>query len=130
MIESPTTSDDNKPVARQMTPVTAAEDKRRRNTAASARFRAKKKEREAAMEQKAKILEDRVTDLERECESLRKENGWLKGLVVGATTGDGIDLTGLEGMFNAFGAAAAASSVAVPASNEDKIGSKRKRTTA
>ena len=127
--------DEHKPqsVSRQMTPVTAAEDKRRRNTAASARFRAKKKEREAAMERKAKDLDDRVLELERECESLRKENGWLKGLVVGATTGDTIDLTGFGDMFNAFKAAAAPSVLAPtpgPASNEEKIGSKRKRTTA
>jgi len=65
--------------------LTAAEDKRRRNTAASARFRLKKKEREAALETKAKELEVKVTELERECESLRRENGWLKGLVVGVT---------------------------------------------
>lgn len=63
----------------------AAEDKRRRNTAASARFRLKKKEREAALEGKAKELEVRVSELERECEGLRRENGWLKGLVVGVT---------------------------------------------
>lgn len=63
----------------------AAEDKRRRNTAASARFRMKKKEREAALEGKAKELEGRVTELERECEALRRENGWLKGLVIGVT---------------------------------------------
>ncbi|KAG6376155.1 hypothetical protein JVT61DRAFT_2129 [Boletus reticuloceps] len=66
------------------TPV-ATEDKRRRNTAASARFRLKKKEREAALERRAKELEDRVVELERECEGLRRENGWLKGLVVGVT---------------------------------------------
>lgn len=63
----------------------AVDDKRRRNTAASARFRLKKKEREAALERRAKELEDRVTELERECEGLRRENGWLKGLVVGVT---------------------------------------------
>lgn len=63
----------------------AAEDKRRRNTAASARFRLKKKEREFALETKAKELETRVNELERECEGLRRENGWLKGLVVGVT---------------------------------------------
>jgi hypothetical protein len=45
----------------------------------------KKKEREAALERRAKELEDRVVDLERECEGLRRENGWLKGLVVGVT---------------------------------------------
>jgi len=66
-------------------PLTASEDKRRRNTAASARFRLKKKEREAALEGKAKELETRVNELERECEGLRRENGWLKGLVVGVT---------------------------------------------
>jgi basic region leucine zipper protein len=66
-------------------PLAAAEDKRRRNTAASARFRLKKKEREAALEKKSKELEHRVTELERECEGLRRENGWLKGLVVGVT---------------------------------------------
>ena len=67
------------------TPLGAAEDKRRRNTAASARFRLKKKEREAALERKAKELEVRVSELEKECEALRRENGWLKGLVVGVT---------------------------------------------
>jgi len=67
------------------TPITASEDKRRRNTAASARFRLKKKEREQAMERRAKELESRVGELERECEALRRENGWLKGLVVGVT---------------------------------------------
>ncbi|KAJ7273235.1 hypothetical protein C8J57DRAFT_1317221 [Mycena rebaudengoi] len=67
------------------TPVSVAEDKRRRNTAASARFRLKKKEREAALETRAKELETRVNELERECEGLRRENGWLKGLVVGVT---------------------------------------------
>ncbi|KAF9025347.1 hypothetical protein BDZ89DRAFT_83005 [Hymenopellis radicata] len=63
--------------------ITPVDEKRRRNTAASARFRAKKKEREAALEEKAKILETRVGELERECEGLRRENGWLRGLVVG-----------------------------------------------
>jgi hypothetical protein len=69
----------------QTVTIAAAEDKRRRNTAASARFRLKKKEREAALEGKAKELEARVSELERECEGLRRENGWLKGLVVGVT---------------------------------------------
>lgn len=67
------------------TPLNPAEDKRRRNTAASARFRLKKKEREAALEKKAKELEVKVSALEKECEGLRRENGWLKGLVVGVT---------------------------------------------
>ena len=69
------------------TPLNPSEDKRRRNTAASARFRLKKKEREAALEKKAKELEVKVSELEKECEGLRRENGWLKGLVVGVTGG-------------------------------------------
>ncbi|KAG9123758.1 hypothetical protein FRC07_014035 [Ceratobasidium sp. 392] len=69
------------------TPLTPSEDKRRRNTAASARFRLKKKEREAALDARAQALEERVTQLERECEGLRRENGWLRGLVVGVTGG-------------------------------------------
>lgn len=69
------------------TPLNPNEDKRRRNTAASARFRLKKKEREAALEKKAKELEVKVSELEKECEGLRRENGWLKGLVVGVTGG-------------------------------------------
>ncbi|KZT29164.1 hypothetical protein NEOLEDRAFT_1128750 [Neolentinus lepideus HHB14362 ss-1] len=82
-----TVSSDNfeSPAQQDGAPLSAAEDKRRRNTAASARFRLKKKEREQALEKKAKELEIRVTELERECEGLRRENGWLKGLVVGVT---------------------------------------------
>lgn len=57
------------------------EDKRRRNTAASARFRVKKKMREQALEQTAKELESRVRDLEEENSRLSTENGWLKSLI-------------------------------------------------
>jgi len=77
----------NTPNEYSSTPPGPAEDKRRRNTAASARFRLKKKEREAALEKKAKELEVKVNELEKECEGLRRENGWLKGLVVGVTGG-------------------------------------------
>jgi Basic region leucine zipper len=63
-------------------PYTPAEDKRRRNTLASARFRQKKKEREVAMHRKAKELDEHVSNLERECEILRKENKMLRGLLV------------------------------------------------
>ncbi|GAB1525062.1 hypothetical protein RhiTH_008219 [Rhizoctonia solani] len=88
---SPTTSaalpDPSEAEPDTSTPLTAAEDKRRRNTAASARFRLKKKEREAALDAKAHALEERVASLERECEGLRRENGWLRGLVVGVTGG-------------------------------------------
>ncbi|PWN19430.1 hypothetical protein BCV69DRAFT_284063 [Microstroma glucosiphilum] len=57
------------------------EDKRRRNTAASARFRVKKKQREQALEHSAKILEDKVKALEDENARLSTENGWLKSLI-------------------------------------------------
>jgi hypothetical protein len=85
-VDSPNYRDDSVgPSDATSNPLTAAEDKRRRNTAASACFRLKKKEREAALEGKAKELETKVTELERECEGLRRENGWLMGLVVGVT---------------------------------------------
>ncbi|KAJ7737904.1 hypothetical protein DFH07DRAFT_91681 [Mycena maculata] len=64
--------------------VDVEEDKRRRNTIASARFRLRKKEKEAAMEIRAKELKGRVNKLERECEDLRRENRWLKALIIGA----------------------------------------------
>ncbi|GJN87434.1 hypothetical protein Rhopal_000383-T1 [Rhodotorula paludigena] len=67
------------------------EDKRRRNTAASARFRVKKKQREQALEQTAKELQERVAVLEKEVETLRTENGWLRGLVVDKGTETGMD---------------------------------------
>lgn len=61
--------------------VAIEEDKRRRNTAASARFRVKKKQREAALEAHTKALEDQVSDLRDELDKLRNENQWLKGLI-------------------------------------------------
>ncbi|PWN87704.1 hypothetical protein FA10DRAFT_269018 [Acaromyces ingoldii] len=61
--------------------VAIEEDKRRRNTAASARFRVKKKQREAALEAHTKELTDKVDSLQREMEKLRNENTWLKGLI-------------------------------------------------
>lgn len=77
-------------------PISAAEDKRRRNTLASARFRQKKKEREAAMERKARELDDRVANLDRECESLRKENRMLRGLLVDGVPAAAATVVGVE----------------------------------
>ncbi|KLO11736.1 hypothetical protein SCHPADRAFT_456812 [Schizopora paradoxa] len=91
---SPTDSSSLPPGSPHSMPMSMAEDKRRRNTAASARFRAKKKEREVALERRSKDLEGRVSELERECEQLRRENGWLMGLVVGVT-GSGGTVPGL-----------------------------------
>jgi len=61
--------------------VAAEEDKRRRNTAASARFRVKKKQREQAMEKTAKEMTDRVTFLENRVAQLEMENKLLKDLI-------------------------------------------------
>lgn len=60
----------------------AEEDKRRRNTAASARFRVKKKQREQALERTAKELSDKAKELEKRVNQLETENEWLRGLVV------------------------------------------------
>jgi len=59
----------------------AEEDKRRRNTAASARFRIKKKQREQALERSAKEMSDKVSQLEARIGQLETENKWLKNLI-------------------------------------------------
>lgn len=59
----------------------AEEDKRRRNTAASARFRVKKKQREQALEKTAKEMTDKVDRLEAKVQQLEMENKWLKELI-------------------------------------------------
>ncbi|KAF9517581.1 hypothetical protein BS47DRAFT_1277482, partial [Hydnum rufescens UP504] len=59
-----------------------SEDKRRRNTAASARFRIKKKQRVLNLERSIADLEGRAEDLEKEAVELRRENGWLKEMVI------------------------------------------------
>jgi hypothetical protein len=58
------------------------EDKRRRNTMASARFRQRKKQREAALEQNAKDMSTKVESLEKKVEALEKESKWLRSLLV------------------------------------------------
>lgn len=57
------------------------EDKRRRNTAASARFRVKKKEREKALQQSAKSMMDKNAQLETRIKELEMENKWLRSLL-------------------------------------------------
>ncbi|CUM64172.1 uncharacterized protein PRCAT00001765001 [Priceomyces carsonii] len=59
-----------------------AEDKRKRNTAASARFRIKKKMKEQQMEQRAKELEEKVAALDKKLKTLEMENKCLKNLVL------------------------------------------------
>ncbi|KAI0085653.1 hypothetical protein BDY19DRAFT_996556 [Irpex rosettiformis] len=58
------------------------EEKRRRNTAASARFRVKKKQWTLNLERSITDLSGRVEELEREASELRRENGWLKEIVM------------------------------------------------
>ncbi|CEP13638.1 hypothetical protein [Parasitella parasitica] len=60
----------------------AEEDKRKRNTAASARFRMKKKLREQALEQTAKEMTLKAEALEKRVLELEKEAKWLRALVV------------------------------------------------
>jgi len=59
----------------------AEEDKRRRNTAASARFRVKKKEREKTLERSVKEVTDKNTKLELRLGQLEMENRWLRNLI-------------------------------------------------
>ncbi|KAH7401652.1 bZIP transcription factor-like protein [Pyrenochaeta sp. MPI-SDFR-AT-0127] len=77
--------DDVLPIAHQSLDenvrVAAEEDKRRRNTAASARFRVKKKQREQALEKTAKDMSDKVNLMEVRIQQLETENAWLKGLI-------------------------------------------------
>lgn len=60
----------------------ADEDKRRRNTAASARFRVKKKMREQALERTVKETNQKNEALEARVSQLELENHWLRGLVM------------------------------------------------
>ncbi|ORZ24188.1 hypothetical protein BCR42DRAFT_365396, partial [Absidia repens] len=58
------------------------EDKRRRNTAASARFRQKKKLREQALQQTVKEMTSKTEALEKRCQELELEAKWLRALLV------------------------------------------------
>jgi len=71
----------SQPSTDEVARVAAEEDKRRRNTAASARFRIKKKQREQALEKTAKEMTEKVSLLEARVQQLETENNWLKGLI-------------------------------------------------
>jgi septin family protein len=60
----------------------AEEDKRKRNQAASARFRQKKKQREQQLMETSQKMQDRTKKLEAENDELKKENMFLKKLLV------------------------------------------------
>lgn len=62
--------------------VEADEDKRKRNQAASARFRQKKKQREQQLMETSRDMQERTKRLEAENDSLKKENMFLKKLLV------------------------------------------------
>ncbi|KAF8924766.1 hypothetical protein BGZ58_001440 [Dissophora ornata] len=64
------------------TKLAAEEDKRRRNTAASARFRHKKRLREQILEKTAKEMTTRSELLEARVRELEMEIKWLRGLIV------------------------------------------------
>nr|CAG8582206.1 1010_t:CDS:2 [Entrophospora candida]CAG8643899.1 8687_t:CDS:2 [Entrophospora candida] len=74
--ETPTIKQD------QAAKLTADEDKRRRNTAASARFRVKKKLREKELERTAKEMTARTELLDERVKELEMENKWLRKLIV------------------------------------------------
>ena len=74
----------------------AEEDKRRRNTAASARFRVKKKQREQALEKQAKEMSDKVSHLESKVQQLEMENKWLKGLITDKNDGKTLESLKME----------------------------------
>lgn len=59
----------------------ADEDRRRRNTAASARFRMKKKQREQTLERTVRETTEKNASLEARIAQLEMENRWLKNLL-------------------------------------------------
>lgn len=62
--------------------IEADDDKRKRNQAASARFRQKKKQREQQLMETSREMQDRTRKLEKENDGLKKENTFLKKLLV------------------------------------------------
>ena len=68
-----------------------AEAKRIRNTAASARFRRKKKAREASLERQSREKREALAKLENRITELEDENKFLKGLILWKREGRGED---------------------------------------
>lgn len=93
----------------------AEEDKRRRNTAASARFRIKKKQREQALEKSAKEMSEKVSVLESKVQQLEMENKWLKNLLVEKNEGNDEIVT----LWKEFAATRQTSDKAKPDSKQD-----------
>ena len=102
----------------------AEEDKRRRNTAASARFRVKKKMREQALEKTVKETTDKNNALEVRVTALELENQWLKNLITeknGKSEEDKTSEHDIAGMFQKFLASQKAS-VQESSSSDSKSG--------
>jgi len=74
-------ADDSLSVADEVIGAAIEEDKRRRNTAASARFRMKKKEREADLEKRSREMTERCEELQKRIGALETENRWLRELI-------------------------------------------------
>ncbi|ORX95841.1 hypothetical protein K493DRAFT_22390 [Basidiobolus meristosporus CBS 931.73] len=68
--------------AKKPADISAEEDKRRRNTAASARFRIKKKLREQVLESTAQEMTAKAESLENKVKELEKEVEWLRSLLL------------------------------------------------
>jgi hypothetical protein len=103
--------------------VEAEEDKRRRNTAASARFRVKKKQREQQLEKTAKEMTDKANKLEKRVHELELENKWLKGLITEKTGTGAAEFTELFDKFlteNESSAASASERIGKAAKTEPK----------
>lgn len=83
----------------ERTRMAAEEDKRRRNTAASARFRVKKKQKEQALEKHAKEMQDKLSKLEKRVSELETENKWLKGLLTDKPDGEADKFSALFAKF-------------------------------
>ena len=71
----------------QQQPKLSKDDKRKRNTAASARFRVKKKLREQALQRTAYEMTEKSKRLEAHIQDLEREIKWLKALVVEKSEG-------------------------------------------
>lgn len=70
--------------------------RRQRNTAASARFRAKKKRREQSLERNVREEKEKLTKLESRIIELEAENRWLKNLIMEENDTAGEDIAALK----------------------------------
>jgi hypothetical protein len=81
----PTINNIYHPLPQRLKPITDTISPRQRNTAASARFRAKKKRREQSLERGAREKREQLEQLEGRIRELEVENGWLRDLIMETT---------------------------------------------